>query len=138
MLAVFEEASEEHRRHGSIVLFRFAVVELMGLVSGAWTEWIAKTAYAVYHSNSSYINGRCLPDERKMLPSGASRGSYYLLRTAQAKMIDPIDEGEMCVNVLQRFTHASPLRRLFILICGVFLPIHQRMGGKTRGSSRHR
>src|SRR5215510_9618456 len=81
MLAVFEEASEERRRHGAIVLLRFAVVELMSLVSGSWSEWIAKMAYAVYHSNSSYINGRCLPDARKMLPPGASRESYDLLRT---------------------------------------------------------
>jgi hypothetical protein len=60
MLAAFEEVSEERQRQGAAVFLRFAIAELMGLVTGAVAELIAKSVYAVYHNNS-YISGRCLP-----------------------------------------------------------------------------
>ncbi len=136
MLEVFEEAFEERRRHGSVVILRFAVAELIGLLIGTWAEWMAKSSYSVYHSNSNYISGRCLVDRRTMWYIGAARESYYASQATPANMIAPIDETEMCVNAQQRFICASPLKRLFILICGKFLPIHPRMGRKTTIFSR--
>jgi hypothetical protein len=136
MLVVFEEASEERRRHGSAVFVRFAVAELMGLVTGAGAEWIAKSAYALFHSGS-YISGRCLPDPRLMRPAGITRESYFAAQTATAKATDLIDEAGTCVNAHQRFVLASPLRRLLILICGVLLPIHPSLCAKTRVWKRH-
>jgi len=137
MLAAFEEASEERRRHGSLVFLRFTFVELMGLVGGAGAEWMAKSTYSLYHSNSSYIRGRCLPDLRKMWPASAAREAYYAAQTAHANLTTLIAESEMCINAHQRFIYASPLKRLLILICEMFLPIHPRMGAKTRVWSRH-
>lgn len=131
MSAVFEEVSEERRRQGTTIFLRFVVAELMGLVIGAWAEWIAKSIYAVYHSNS-YISGRCLPDPLRIRPAGVSRESHFAALRAPAKTADLIDETGTCVNAHQTFVLASPLRRLLILICKVFLPIHPRMGAKTR------
>jgi hypothetical protein len=132
MLAAFEEVSKERRRQGTAIFLRFAVSELMGLVTGAVYELIAKSVYAVYHSNSSYISGRCLPDPLRIRPAGVSRESYFAALTAPAKTAGLIDETGTCLNAHQTFVLASPLRRLFILICEVFLPIHPRMGAKTR------
>ena len=132
MLAAFEEVSEERRRQGAAIFLRFAVAELMGLVTGAVAEWIAKSVYTVYHSNSNYISGRCLPDPLRIRPAGLSRESYFAALHAPAKTPDLIDETGTCLNAHQTFVLASPLRRLLILICKVFLPIHPRMGAKTR------
>ena len=118
MLAVFEEASDERRGRS---LLRFALVELMSLVIGAGDEWIAKLTYGVYHSNS-YISGRCLPDRQMMRPAGVTRTSYSAGQTA----VDLIDEAGMCVNAHQRLVFASPLRRLLIFTCAVFLPVHPK------------
>src|SRR5262245_34154675 len=131
MSAVFEEAFEERRRQGTAIFLRFAVEELMGLVTGAVAEWIAKSVYSVYHNNS-YISGRCLPDPLRIRPAGVSRESFFAALHAPAKSADLIDETGTCGNAHQTFVLASPLRRLFILICKVFLPIHPRMGAKTR------
>ena len=132
MLTIFEEAYKDRRRQGSAVFLRFAVAELMGLASGAGAEWIAKSAYNIYHSGS-YISGCCLPDPLRIRPAGVS---HFAAQRAPAKAIDLIDEAEMCVNAYQKFVFASPLKRLFILTCGVFLPIHPRRGAKTRVSNR--
>jgi hypothetical protein len=53
MSAVFEEVYEERRRQGAAVFLCFVVAELMGLVTGAVAELIAKSVYALYHSKSS-------------------------------------------------------------------------------------
>jgi hypothetical protein len=132
MSAAFEEAFEERRRQGAAIFLRFAVAELTGLVAGAMAELIAKSVYALYHSNSSYISGRCLPDPLRIRPAGLSRESYFATQAASAKTADLIDETGSCLNAHQTFVLASPLRRLLILICKVFLPIHPRMGAKTR------
>jgi hypothetical protein len=132
MSAVFEEVSEERRRQGATVFLRFAIAELMGLVTGAVSELIAKSVYAVYHSNSSYISGGCLPDPLRIRPAGVSRESYFAALRAPAKTADLIDETGTCVNAHQTFVLASPLRRLLILICKAFVPIHPRMGAKIR------
>jgi len=132
MLTVFEEAYQDRRRQGSAVFLRFAVAELIGLVRGAGAEWIAKSAYNVYHSGS-YISGCCLPDPLRIRPAGVS---YFAAQKAPPKAIDLIDEAEMCVNAYQKFVFASSLKRLFLLTCGVFLPMHPRMGAKTRVSNR--
>jgi hypothetical protein len=132
MLTVFEEAYEDSRRQGSAVFLRFAVAELTGLVSGAGAQWIAKSAYNIYHSGS-YISGCCLPDPMRIRPAGVS---HFAAHRAAPKAIDLIDETEMCVNAHQKFVFASPLKRLFILTCGVFLPIHPRRGAKRRVSNR--
>jgi hypothetical protein len=132
MLAAFDEASEERRRRGAAIFLRFAVAELTGLVTGAVAELITKSVYALYHSNSCYISGRCLPDPLRIRPAGLSRESYFAALHAPAKTADLIDETGTCLNAHQTFVLASPLRRLLILICKVFLPIHPRMGAKTR------
>ena len=132
MSAAFEEAFEERRRQGAAILLRFAVSELMGLCAGAVAELMAKSVYALYHSNSSYISGRCLPDPLRIRPAGLSRESYFAALHAPAKTADLIDETGTCLNAHQTFVLASPLRRLLILICKVFLPIHPRIGAKTR------
>src|SRR5215510_12567895 len=132
MLSAFDEGFEERRRQGAAVSLRFAAAELVGLVTGAGAEWIAKSVYAVYHSNSRYISGRCLPDPLRIRPAGVSRESYFAALTAHAKTAGLIEETGTCLNAHQTFVLASPLRRLLIIICKVFLPIHPRMGAKTR------
>jgi hypothetical protein len=108
MLTVFEEANNDRLRQGSAVFLRFAVAELMGLVSGAGAEWIAKSAYNVYHSGS-YVSGCRQPDPLRIRPAGVS---YFAARTAPAKATDLIDEAEMCVNAYQKFVYTSPLRSI--------------------------
>lgn len=132
MSAAFEEASEERRREGAAIFLRFAVAELTGLGAGAVAELIAKSVYAVYHSNSDYISGGCLPDPLRIRPAGLSRELYFAALSAPAKTADLVDETGACANAHQTFVLASPLRRLLILICKVFMPIHPRMGAKTR------
>jgi len=70
MLTVFEEAAEDLRGHGRAVFVRFALAELIGLVTGAGAAWIAKLTGAGHFSNSyieagAYGNARqsTLPDE---------------------------------------------------------------------------
>ena len=131
MLAAFEQAFEEHRRLGSAGLLHFLLAELISLLRGIWAEWVAKTAYNIYHSNS-YTGQRCAPDRRLMRPPGVDRESYFAEQNARAKVADLIEENAVCVNAQQRFVFASPLRRLLILTCAVFLPMHPCMSAKTR------
>src|SRR4029453_5410130 len=127
MSAVFEEAFEERRRQGGAIFLRFAVAELTGLVAGAVAELIAKSVYALYHSNSSYIIGRCLPDSLRIRPAGVSRESPFAAQAASAKTADLIDETGTCLNAHQTFVLASPLGRLLIFISKDFFPILRRM-----------
>lgn len=128
MLATLDEAAEERRAHGRVAFIRFIVAELIGLVTGVAAEWVARFTYSIYHSNN-YINGRCLADPGLMRPAGVARESFSGARHACAGGL--IRETGMCVNAHQRFVVASPLRRLLILTCGVFLPMHPRIGEET-------
>lgn len=130
MLSAFEEAFEERRRHGSAGFLRFVLAELISLVRGVRAEWIAKTAHGVYHS-SSYIGNSCLPDRHVMRPAGVARKLYFVDQTSSAVAAELIDEAGMCVNAHQRFVFASPLKRLLILTCTLFLPMHPWLGTKT-------
>ena len=128
MLAAFEQSFEKHRRHGSAGLLRFVLAELIGLLMGIRAEWVAKAAYNVYHSNS-YTGQRCVPDRRVMRPAGVARESYFAEQNARARVTE---KNGACVNAQQRFAFASPLTRLLILTCAVFLPMHPCMSAKTR------
>jgi hypothetical protein len=126
MLSTFIDSLEGHRREGSAALARFEFVELGGLIRGAMFEWIAKIAHSVYHS-SSYIENTCLPDRHLMRPAGVARELYFGHQTSIASRLG--DEG-MCVNAHQRFVFASPLKRLVILVCALFLPLHSTIDTK--------
>jgi len=64
MVAAFEKAFEQRRRQGGAAFVRFAIAELVGVVIGVGTEWIAKL------TTDSSIRGRVLPDLRNMRPVG--------------------------------------------------------------------
>jgi len=125
MSACFEKAAGECRELGVIALTCYAVVELGGLLKAACVEWIARFTYSIYHSNS-YITGRCLPDNGLMRPAGVARSTYSVTHAQRTATTPPIDDAEMCVNAHQRFVLASSPRRLFILTCAIFLPMHRR------------
>ena len=129
MLATFEQAAKELRGNGWIAFISFIAAELIGLVTGVAAEWTARLAYSIYHSNS-YISGRCMADPGIMRPAGVARESYSAAQPGAVNVL--IRETGMCVNAHQRFVVASPLRRLLILACGVFLPVHPRIGNETR------
>jgi hypothetical protein len=134
MLATFNEAAEENQAHGRAAFIRFIVAELIGLVTGVSAEWVARFTYSIYHSNN-YISGRCLADPGVMRPAGVARESFSSARPTCPDGL--IRETGMCVNAHQRFVVASPLRRLLILTCGVFLPMHPRLDEETRVWKRH-
>lgn len=61
MLATFDAAAEE----------RFPLAELLGLITGAAREWVAKRT-----SNPS-VRGRVLPDWRVMRPTGVTKEVWF-------------------------------------------------------------
>jgi hypothetical protein len=121
MIVVFVQAAKDRRRQGSASVVRFAAAELAGLLSGACAEWIARSSYLIFHTNS-YITGRCLPDRLTMRPAGVSRESYYGGQAAGIqtpyRRSDLPPKPSACVNAEQRFAFASPLRRLLIMTVG--------------------
>lgn len=74
MLTAFEEAAQEQRARGRAAFLRFALAELLGLLRGAGSEWIAKLTC------DPAIRGRCLPDVRMMRPPGVTRESWFAAR----------------------------------------------------------
>jgi hypothetical protein len=125
MSACFETTAQECRERGVFALLCYAVLELIGLVRAACGEWIARLSYAIYHSKS-YITDRCLPDNGLMRPAGVARSTCSVTKTQRTTTNDLIDPDEMCVNAHQRFVLASSPRRLLILTCATFLPMHRR------------
>jgi hypothetical protein len=71
MLLAFERAAEERRKQRRTTLISFVLAELTGLLIGAAAEWIAK------FTSSSSVRGRCLPDLRKMRPTGVPRDVWF-------------------------------------------------------------
>jgi hypothetical protein len=71
MWNAFEITGAERRAHGRVVLVRFAAAELIGLLKGAVSEWIAKL------TTDSSIRGRALPDLLLMRPPGVSWEAHY-------------------------------------------------------------
>jgi hypothetical protein len=99
MIVIFQQAVEELPEKSGVRI-RFAISELIGLLNGAYVEWVGKCAFVVYRpanlvhqlsfladltssityscfrSNGSF-SSRCLPDLRMMRPVGVSRESWY-------------------------------------------------------------
>lgn len=71
MLAAFEEGTAEQLACGRSVGARFVLVELMGLVLGAASEWGSKIVC------DRTARGRCLPDWRMMRPPGVTREEWF-------------------------------------------------------------
>lgn len=71
MLNAFEQAFGECRRQAALTLVCFFVRELIHLLFGAGSEWIAKL------STDNSVRGRCLPDLRMMRPPGVSRELWF-------------------------------------------------------------
>ena len=70
MLAAFESSAVEPRAQGRTV-YSFALKELIGLMIGAFAEWIAKL------TTDSCLRGRSLPDPVMMRPPGVPWEAYY-------------------------------------------------------------
>ena len=124
MLSVFEEVLQEHRRRGALRLLSFLFTELVSIINGALKEWIARFTYSLYHSNS-YISRSCMPNRLLMRHAGVAREAYFVEAKPGGKNLMIPDDSGMCVNVHQRFVSASPLRRLFMLTCAMFFPMHR-------------
>lgn len=71
MLTTFEESADERRGRGCAVFICFSLAELIGLVTGAGAEWIAKL------TSDSSDRARCLPDLRMMRPPGVTRETFF-------------------------------------------------------------
>jgi len=124
MLDAFNEVFEERSRQGIASLLSFLLAELFSIIKGAFKEWAARFTYSIYHS-SSYVTRSCRADRLLMRPAGVARASYFVEAPSEVNEPDPIDNNCMCVNVHQRFASASPLRRLLMLICEMFVPMHR-------------
>jgi hypothetical protein len=61
MLAVFEEAAGDRRGCGRLAFLRFVFTELLALVTGALTEWVAKLGGRHLPENAAGRGGT--PDE---------------------------------------------------------------------------
>jgi len=122
MLDAFEDVFQEFCLRGPSSLLLFLFLELVSILKGASTEWIARFNYSIYHS-SSYLSRSCLPSRLLMRPAGVAREAYFL-ELGPGKRSAPSDYNGMCLNVHQRFVSASPIRRLLMLTCALFLPIH--------------
>jgi hypothetical protein len=123
MLEAFDEALQERSRKGAASLLSFLFGELFSILKGAMSEWAARVTYSIYHS-SSYVSRSCQANRLLMRPAGVARESYFLT-TSSVSEESLIDDSGMCVNVHQRFVSASPLRRLVMLTCSMFVPIHR-------------
>jgi len=119
MAAAFDEAIiDRPRRLSGFITFLFT--ELTGLAIGACREWLARLDHSLAHSNS-YINGRGLPDLLLMRPPGVTWETHYGWETGRAST-GGAAAGSLhicgpCLNAYQTFALASPIRRLFILVC---------------------
>src|SRR5262249_47624318 len=121
MLDAFDEVFQERSRRGASSLLLFLFLELVCILKGALTEWIAKFIYSIYHSNS-YLSRSCLPNRLLMRPAGVDREVYFFESAPDSKQQPaPADDHSMCLNVHQRFVSASPIKRLLILTCAMFL-----------------
>jgi len=76
MRHTFEIAAEERRTLGRMAYFRFAAMEIAGLLQGARSEWIAKL------TTEPWIRARTLPDVMFMRPAGVSREEFFADRTS--------------------------------------------------------
>jgi hypothetical protein len=124
MMEAFDEALQECRRQSAASLLSFLLMELFSILKSAMSEWVARLTYSLYHS-SSYVSRSCRANRLLMRPAGVARESYFVETTAGVSDAALIDDSGMCVNVHQRFVSASPLRRLLMLICTMFVPIHR-------------
>ena len=124
MLVAFQETLQEQSRRSGTSLLSFLLMELLGILKGACSEWLARFTYSLYHS-SSYMRRSCLPNRILMRPAGIDKEAYFLdAATNTTRTVADSDTG-MCLNVHQRFVLASPLRRLVMLACARFLPMHR-------------
>ena len=71
MLATFASLAAEHRAKGKAIYFRFALKELICMLTGAVAEWVAKL------TTDSSLRGRSLPDRLIMRPPGVSWEDHY-------------------------------------------------------------
>jgi hypothetical protein len=71
MRRAFEETARDRLAPGRWAWMRFALVELIGLITGAGGEWFAKL------TTSKSVRGRCLPDLRMMRPAGVTREMWF-------------------------------------------------------------
>lgn len=71
MLNALEKTAEERRGHGRPAFLRFVLAELIGLMTGAVAEWVAKW------TTDRSVRGRCLPDLRMMRPPGVTRELWF-------------------------------------------------------------
>ena len=124
MLDAFEDLFQEHSGLGASSLLLFLFKELVSMLKGASTEWIDRFTYSIYHS-SNYLSRSCLPNRLLMRPAGIAREVYFFESAPGSKRSAPAADSGMCLNVHQRFVSASPIRRLLMLTCEVFLPMHR-------------
>ena len=71
MRNAFDITAEEFRASGRAVLLRFGAAELLGLIRGAVSEWIAKL------TTDRCVRGRALPDLVIMRPPGVTREVHF-------------------------------------------------------------
>jgi hypothetical protein len=71
MLAAVASSAAEHRAKGKAIYFRFALKELICMLTGAAAEWVAKL------TTDSSLRGRSLPDRLMMRPPGVSWEDHY-------------------------------------------------------------
>ena len=124
MLDAFDDVFHERCRLGASSLLLFLFMELISILKGASTEWIDRFTYSIYHS-SNYLSKSCLPNRLLMRPAGIARDAYFFSSAPGIKRSAPADDRGMCLNVHQRFVSASPIRRLLMLTCAMFLPMHR-------------
>jgi len=124
MLDAFQDVFQERCRLGASGLFLFLFMELVSIIKGASTEWIESLTYSIYHS-SNYLHRSCLPNRLLMRPAGVARDVYFFESAPGSERSAPTDDNGMCLNVHQRFVSASPIRRLLMLTCAMFLPMHR-------------
>jgi hypothetical protein len=124
MLDAFQEICQEHGLRVGLHLLPLLFRESLSILKGASAEWIARFTYSIYHS-SSYVRRSCLPNRLLMRPAGIAREAYFLEAAHGGTRSVADDDTGMCLNVHQRFVSASPLRRLVMLACARFIPIHR-------------
>jgi len=71
MRSAFGITANETRAQGRFALIRFAAAELIGLLRGALSEWVAKRI------TDRTIRGRALPDLVMMRPPGVTREVHF-------------------------------------------------------------
>ncbi|MCU1258007.1 MAG: ATPase [Bryobacterales bacterium] len=104
MWNTFEKAAEERRREEGLALVRFAFAELIGLMTGAAAEWIAKL------TTDSSVRGRRPPDVRMMRPPGVPQQLWFAgacMSLGQGSGPDEVAEAENRIETLiARMVHA--------------------------------